>query len=302
MLVIFKQVAVMLIFAIVGCFMAKKKIIDPDQGSILSRLAVYIFLPCATFNSFATNFTVKYFSEKYMLILVALALLIVVSLISHWLAKKLQPNGYDRLVYEYSMIIPNVSYVGYPMILSLFGSEALLDVIVFTLPMNVYCFTLGYDMLTEQMGQKISLKRLFPPVVIAMLLGAAVGLSGLKMPAMATQVTESAAACLGPVGMLLLGIAMAKFELKDLFTYKQVYIVTAMRLVVFPAAVFAVLKLLRLDYMLLPAIVTYAMPCGLNAIIFPQMTGHDCTRGAALVLISTVLCVITVPICVYLFV
>lgn len=299
MLVIFKQVAVLLLFALIGCFLVKKKIINPDHSSLLSSLAVYVFLPCTAFNTFCSNFTVTYLSEKYPLILVSLGLLVVLILLGKVLAKKLQPTGYDRAVYEYALIIANGSYMGYPLMQSLYGQEGLLDMMVFALPIFVYTYTLGYELLTEQTGKGFSWKRLLTPVTVAMLLGCVVGLVGIPMPGIITQATSSAAACLGPAGMLLLGIALAKFDSKELLAHKAVYIVTAMRLIVIPVAIFAVLKLLKLDFAMLVAIMTYAMPSGLNVIVFPQLIGHDCTRGAAVVLISTVLSLATIPLCLY---
>ena len=299
MLVIFKQVVVLLLFALIGCILVRTKKIDASHSDMLSTLAVYVFLPCTAFNTFSSNFTVKYLSEKYPLILVSLVLLILLILQGKLLAKKLQPTGYNRAVYEYSLIIANGSYFGYPLVTSLFGADALLDVLVFCIPTMFYTYTMGYELLTESNGHGFQLKRLITPVVVGMLLGCVVGLTGLKVPDLITQVTQPAAGCLGPAGMLLLGIALGKFNFKELLGHKTVYVVVAMRLVVIPLAIFAVLKLLHLEFALMPALMTYAMPCGLNTIVFPQMIGHDCTRGAALVMISTLLALITIPLCLH---
>ena len=299
MLVIFNQVAVLALFTLIGCVLTKKKIVKSEQSSLLSALAVYVFLPCTAFSTFYTNFTVEYLSQKYPLVLVSTVLLTVLVIAGKIMAKKLQPTGYDRAVYEYSLIISNGSYMGCPLILSLYGSQALLDTMVYMIPLFVYTYTMAYDLLTEQTGKGFNLKRLLTPVMVAMTLGCVVGLTGIRLPAVITQVTSTASACMGPVAMILLGIALSEFHFKDLLGHKQVYIVTAMRLVIIPVAIFAVLKLLKLDFAILPAIVINAMPCGLNVIIFPKMIGHDCTRGAALVLISTVFSLITIPLCLY---
>ena len=299
MFVIFKQVAVLLLFALIGCVLVRTKKIDASHSDMLSTLAVYVFLPCTAFNTFGQNFTVEYLSEKYPLIIVSFFLLMLLILQGKLLSRKLQPTGYNRVVYEYSLIIANGSYFGYPLVTNLFGADALLDVMVFTIPVLVYTYTLGYELLTESGGHGFQLKRLITPVVVAMLLGCVVGLTGLEVPGLILQVTEPAAACLGPAGMLLLGIALGKFDFKELLGHKTVYVVVAMRLVVIPVIIFAALKLLHLDFALRPALMTYAMPCGLNTIVFPQMIGHDCTRGASLVLISTVLALITIPLCLH---
>ena len=299
MLVIARQVVVLLLFALIGCVMVKKNVIRSEHSALLSSIAVHVFLPCSAFNTFCSNFTPAYLAEKYPLLLVSTGLLVVLVLLGKFLARKLQPTGYNRAVYEYSLIVANASYMGYPLMQGLYGDAGLLDMMVFALPLSLYTFTLGFDLLTEQDKSGFQLKRLLKPVMVAMFLGCVVGLTGIPVPKVITQVTSSGGACLGPAGMLLLGIALANFDPRELLRHKSVYILTAVRLVAIPLLLFALLKLLRLDFALLVTMMTYSMPAGLNVVVFPQMIGHDCTRGAAVVLVSTVLSLITIPLCLY---
>jgi predicted permease len=48
--------------------------------------------------------------------------------------------------------------------------------------------------------------------------------------------------------------------------------------------------------------VLYAMPCGMNTIVYPKLVEKDCRLGAATVLVSTVLSLITIPLCIYLLI
>ncbi len=299
MLVIFKQVAVLFLFCLMGFILAKKKVADPEKGGLLSALAVYVFLPCTAFNTFSANFTPAYLREKYPLVLVATVILVLLILNAKVLTRKIQ--GYDRAVFEYSLIVPNASYVGLPLVQALYSQEAALDMLMFGLTLTMYTYTLGYDLLTQRSGGKFSPKRLLTPVTVAMLLGCIVGLTGFQTPDVITQVTGGASACLGPTGMLLLGMTVSQFRVKDLVMKWQIYPIIALRLVVLPTVIFGICKLLQADYALLPAICTYAMPCGLNSIVFPKLVGQDCTRGAGLVLVSTVLSLVTIPICLYIF-
>ena len=45
----------------------------------------------------------------------------------------------------------------------------------------------------------------------------------------------------------------------------------------------------------------YAMPCGLNTIVFPKLIGENCEIGAGLALVSNVLAIFTIPLCVAVF-
>ena len=59
------------------------------------------------------------------------------------------------------------------------------------------------------------------------------------------------------------------------------------------------LKLLGFEELVLPALMVLAMPCGMNTIVFPKLVGEDCKPGAALAFITTILCIVTIPICLF---
>lgn len=299
MLIVLEQVAILLAFCAIGFVLAKKNILKSKEGGLLSGMLVYVFMPATCFSTCATNCTVAYISEKYPLILVSAGILIAIILISKVLVRFMGKPCYLRDVYEYSLIIPNTGYIGYPLVLSLYGSTGLLDMLIFGLPLILYTYTIGYNILTDRRKEKFSLKKVLTPVTVAMLLGCAVGLSGVKLPNVFTQVVEKSAACLAPIGTLLMGMSISEFSLRQMLDDKRIYLVTALRLAVIPLAVFAALKLGRWEFAMMPAVCSYAMPCGINSIIFPKLIGQDCHNGAGLVLVSTILSIVTVPLCVY---
>jgi predicted permease len=169
---------------------------------------------------------------------------------------------------------------------------------MFSIPISCYTYTVGYCMLTRS---KVSLKKLFNPINIAMLVGAAVGLLGWKVPTVAESFFAKAAGCMAPAGMLLMGMVISEYKLKELFLNKQAYVITFFRLLMIPCLVGWVLQLFSLEILLLPTLLIMAMPCGSNTVIFPKLVGEDCKTGAALALITSILCCLTIPLCLFLF-
>ena len=153
-------------------------------------------------------------------------------------------------------------------------------------------------MLTKQ---KFSPKQLLKPTIIAIVLGCLVGLLEIKLPAIATDILGKASGCMGPVSMLLTGLTVAEFKLKNLLFNPKLYIMTGLRLLVIPCAIAAALMLVGAKDAVMPALLIYAMPCGLNTIVFPKLIGEDCHIGAGLACISSVLACVTIPICIELF-
>ena len=298
---VLEQVFILFIFALAGFILTKTKLVDGDHEGILSKLEFYIFLPCVTFQTFAQRFTVAYLQEKYSLVLISVGILVVLELLARLIAPRFSKDSYERLVYRYSIMIPNFGYFGYALMQGLFGGDGLMDMMMFTLPMTIYTTTAGYMMLTNQPG-KLSVKKLLTPSIITMVLGCIVGITGLSLPNVIDQVVGKSAACMAPISMLLAGMVIAQYDLKELLADKRSYLITALRLLIIPALIFAVLKLMGLEIGILAAVVTYCCPCGLNPIVYGKLAGQDCRSAASLTLISTVLSLLTIPLCVYFFI
>ena len=298
MIIVVEQVALLLAFAAVGYLVSKAKVVNADQSKLLSALCLYIFLPSKVFSTFATQFTPVYLVQYYPLLLGSTAILTLLALVAIPVSRLMTRNGYMRNVYHYSLTISNYGYIGYALAEGIFGQNVLMDVMMFAFPICLYTYTIGYAMLT---GGKMSWKKLINPVTAAMVAGAVAGLSGLQIPSLINGFLSKASACMSPCSMLLMGIVISQFSFKELLSQKGCYVIIAMRLVVIPVAVTALLRLLGLTMLELPAIMFLAMPTSMNTIVFSKLMEQDCKPGAAMAFISSIFCCITIPFCLLLF-
>lgn len=299
MLTVLQQVLILFLFALAGYVLCRTRLADANHSKLLATLGVYLFLPCTVFKTFSRNFTRQYIAEKYWFILISTALLVVVVVVARLVACLLTNNAYTRNVYRYSLIVPNVGYMGYALAEALYGEATMLNVMIFALPISIYTYTAGFCILTKN---KLTLKTLIHPVILALLAGCVVGLTELKLPEIAYNVLDTAAGCMAPISMILTGMTISQFRLGDILADKKAYIVSGIRLIALPVAVALSLKLFCDTETILAAVIVYAMPCGLNTIVFPKLVGEDCRSGAALACISTVSACITIPLCLTLLV
>lgn len=298
MLSVFTQMLILTSFALAGYILSKTGKLDSSHAKILSVLEVYVFLPCTVIKTFSRNFTVNYITNNYGLILVGLLILLSVIVFSYSFSRLLVQKGYERNVYIYSLIVPNTGYVGYAVAEALYGSKTLQDVMIFGIPMNIFIYTVGYCLLTRK---KLNLKNLINPVMMSMLIGAALGLSNITLPETVGTILQNGSACMAPVSMLLAGIIISEFKIKALLKNYKNYIVIFLRLIFIPAVIALILKLIGGDKYVLYAMLAYSMPCGLNTVVFPKLIDENCETGASLALISNVLCCVTIPIIFKLF-
>lgn len=302
MIQLFEQTLTLFIFISVGFGLARAKIIHGEHAKILSELFVYIFLPCNCLMVFSKNFTVAYITEKYTLILVSSVFIITIAVIMHFVAKIFSKEKYERVIYEYSLVLSNCAGVGYPIALNLLGMEALTDLMVFIIPINIYTYTYGYSNL---MKRSIAPKDIFSsriflmllnPVTISMFVGMIIGLLGITLPGFVMSAVSGAASCLSPVALLIVGIAIAGFDLKSLLKDVRSYIAVALRLIVQPILFGGIMWLIGIrGPALISAVIFLAGPCGMNTVTVPKMLEENCKIGASMALLSNVFACVTIP-------
>jgi predicted permease len=298
MLLVMEQVLNLLIFVTIGYVLSKTGKANSEHTKLLSTLHVYVFLPCSIINTYANNFTVAYIRDKYPLLLSSFVIMGVMIVVSNRIAKLLTRQKYLQDVYSYSLAVSNYGGFGFPLVGGLFDGVMLQNAMIFALPISMYTSTLGYAMLTKT---KLSLKKIINPVIVASIVGAIIGLTGIKLPYAPDSVVTMCAACMAPVGMMLVGMVVSEFDFASLMKGKANYIVAVLRLLVIPCTIAGLLKLLGLDDIVIPALMMHAMPCGMNTIIFPRLVGEDCRPGAAITVITSLMACVTIPLCVMFF-
>lgn len=293
MLIIFSQVLILLTFVAIGFILGKTNIVKSEHSKILSSLLVYVFLPSNIFKSFSTNFTVGYITSGYKLLLVSAAIILILLIFAHFAAKLFSKDKYERCIFEYSLIVPNYGYVGYALAEALLGETGLINIMTFALPVSLYIYTIGFSMLTKR---GLSLKKLCNPIIIATVLGIIFGLCGITVPNVFLSVISKASSCMAPVSMLLTGIVISGFLLKNIINNIKIYILTIARLIIIPLLIGLVLSLFCKTSIIQTAVLFYALPCGLNTVVFPRLVDENCKTGAGLAIVSTILACITLPI------
>lgn len=293
------QLAILFGFIIAGIIIGRLRILPEDAAGTLSKLLTIFFMPALTFRSCATNCKMENIMQYITYISISAAVIIVLFFISKLLACRFAKNDSEIGIYSYALTVSNCGYMGYPMMLAMFGDLMLFKMMIVGIPVNIYIYTLGMGMMATG---KISLRSLINPVFIATMLGIVFGLSGLTLPSIADEFLSGAANCMSPVAMLVSGLVMSRLPFKKLFGDVRAYIVALLRLIILPAVLVAVLYLLGVgEELLVIMLVLNAMPIGMNTIVFPEAHGIDGTSGAKLVLVSNILCIITIPLMVMIF-
>lgn len=292
------QMLALFIFMALGFFLNKKRLLPLDDSVVLSKLETYAFVPCLVFSVFYKYCTVGNFKQKWTYMLYGAAVMAVSLPIGIVLAKFFAKDGYLKKIYTYSFAVANFSFMGNAVVLGVFGEKVLFDYMIFTLPLNLYVYSIGTaSLIPTEKGGKLSVKTFVNPIFIALILGAVCGLLSVPLPKFITTAISSAGACMSPLAMLLTGFVIGGYSLKTLASDKKVYLASVIRLIILPSVFMAVLLLLKTDKDIIRvALCATAMPLGLNTVVFPAAYGGDTTPGAGMALVSHLISVITIPV------
>lgn len=291
---VFQQILILILFVATGFVLGKANIIKSEHSGVLSKLLVYVFLPCNVLKTFSRSFNISYISANWSIILLSAAILLITAIVAFFASKLFSKNKYERKVLEYSTVIPNSGYMGIPLAETIFGQASAMSIMTMALPLQIYIYTYGYAILTKQ-GLKF--KKLANPVMIATAVGMLLGLCEFPIPTFVSSVLDGASACMAPISMLLTGLVISEFKLSKIVFNPKIYPVIALRLVVIPLLVGAALRLCGTDpHIAAVAILLFSLPCGMNSVVFPKLVGEDCRAGAGISLVSTLLSAISVPI------
>lgn len=302
LLVTLEQLAMIFIFIGAGFFFGKRKMLPGDTGTALSRLILNLFIPCMSFISVARNFSLEKFRIYAVILAAGAVVLLLTAPLSLLVEKRFKGTAIEKMTAGYSMVLPNYGYIGYPLVLAVFGQEALAMFVIFALPFNFYfgLVTVPQWSWDEKKGGKWKILNILTPTTVSVLLGILWGALSIPIPSLLGNVCDAAADCVLVTTMLVTGLAIARIPLKKLFSEKRAYGIALVRLILLPAvfiaAAFGICKVFRLDSTLLVTLGAFtAMPLGMNPVVLAEMQGKDGLFGAECALVSLILSVVTLP-------
>ena len=217
----FTQVLILFILILIGYFIRYRNLIDKSFTSKLSNLVLSIFLPALIINSMQINFEPSIINKIIIIILLSFITYLISYLIAYSL-KFIFKSDKDIGVYQYAVMFSNVGFMGYPVVQSIFGSDALFYASIFNLPFNLLIMTLGVYLLCR--GNKnydFSIKSFVNPVIVSILIGFILFIFRIKLPVFINDTLELLGDLTTPLSMLIIGSMLCESPSKECFFYKK---------------------------------------------------------------------------------
>ena len=310
---IFNQMLFLFAFIAIGFILSKGKFVPDNSEKVLSRLENYIFMPALVMGTFIENCTFEKLRSAWGLLLFSCIALLVIIFLSVLSSRLLFKDKFVKKIATYGLAFSNFAFMGNAIIKSVFP-DIFFEYTVFCLPIWFAIYLWGVPALLiaedRENGQRRSFREVIKPFVnpmlIGMLIGLVIGLTQLQLSSAILSVINVSGTCMSPVAMLLTGMTVAKIDVMALVKQWRIYVVSAVKLLVFPLLYIAVVMWLPQSSIVSETALTCGicfacMPVGLNSIVVPAAYGRDTTVASGMALITHILSVGTIPLMFMLF-
>ncbi|MDO5096802.1 MAG: AEC family transporter [Peptostreptococcaceae bacterium] len=298
---IFSKVFVIFLLIFVGYALARSGLVTEKGQKEMTNALLYAFLPCALIRAFQVPFEKQVFFNGVLIFILMGIAYVLTTIASVFIAKFVTKDKAKQAILVLGMVLPNVGFMGYPLIESLIGKEYIFYAVMANISFEIISWSIMVSIITKSMGTSSDMsviKRLstMPPIIAI-----GVGLITYFLPFMIPDPFMSTINLLGnamtPVAMLIVGMSLSKADLKKVLFQKELYIVSFVRLVVYPAALLMIFKWIGISGVLYSIpIILISMPSAGYTNIIAGKFGADATFASEIVTLCNLISLITIPV------
>ena len=300
-------VVMMTLFAIVivGYGAGKLGYLGGDFDRQLSRLVINLTCPALILSSAMTG---ELPDRKYILplLLISIVTYAILTGVAFLLPRYLTRQKSDEGAVGFALMFGNVGFMGYPVVASIFGHEAVFYAAVLNVVNTFVVFTVGTMLITgksEVEERRFQKKVLYStPMLAAYLTMLIVILRIDNIPEWISQPLIMLGNITAPAALLIIGSSMSNLSVRSLLGNRTVYATTLFRLILLPVGIYYLSLLLGFSQFVASLnMVVIAMPVATYGTILCLKYNKDTTFMAEVTFITTLLSVITIPILVLCF-
>lgn len=289
------QMFALLIMIGMGAFAAERNMWDKHFNESVSRLIVNILNPLLVFSSAANSAGKISIQQIGTAALIAAAMFLFFIAAGMLLTPLFDRDPLQRKMFQLMFVFSNLGFIGIPVVNSILGADYVVYVTEFLLVYNLVFYTYGIALM-EGRFTLASLKKMINPGNLLSIAGLLVVLLNVHLPDFLLTAAQYLGNASSPLALMAVGYTLMASDLKKIFGSAKIYIFSVIKLLVLPLLLLPVLKSLPVDPHLLPVcMVMFGMPVGNMPLMLGTQKGIDCSACTAAILVSTVLCVVTVP-------
>lgn len=293
---VFFQMLALLIMIGTGYFMTKTGMMDEHTNSQMSKMIVNVFNPLLMLSSAANSAGLIPLRTMGTVAFIAVGMFAIFILVGMLLSPHFDKEKEQRKIFQMMFVFSNLGFIGIPVVSSILGEEYIVYVTEFLLIYTIVFYTYGIALMDGKFSRS-SLKSMVNPGTIFGLAAILIIILGIQLPDFVKTAITYLGNVTSPMALVAVGFTLAHSDLKKIFGQPRLYLFSAIKLLILPLLMLPLLKLVTGDIELISVcIVMFGMPIGNMPLILGNQKGIDGSTCSAAIILTTLLCVFTIPI------
>ena len=286
---------VFILFVLIGTgFVCNKtKILSPSGVKSMTDFTLYIVTPCVLINSYQREFDMDMMRGLIITVIATVLSFALNILIAHLTVHDKDERREKTL--RFGSVFSNCGYMSLPLQSAMLGADGVFYGATYIAIFQVMLWTYGVIVMSGDF-KKISLKKIIVnPGIIGTVLGFAVFILSIKIPFVISEPISFFAALNTPIPMVIVGYHLANASLK--IKGGSAYLSMVLRLIVSPIIMLAGLYLAGVSGTVAVAcVIAASAPVAAAGTMFAEKFDGDTGLSSAMVSVTTLLSIITMPV------
>ncbi len=235
----------------VGYALGKKGILKDENLKTLSKLLVYVFLPCLIFSEFLDSFSFSEYENWWIFPLLSFAIAIVGFLLGLILCRLTKSKRIKREILAL-MSFQNSGYIPLVIVAQTFNPidavQMYVYIFLFLIGFNVAIWSIGVCLVAGKEISDVKAKDIFNPPMLATLFSLAAIFFNVQdfVPGVMMSSVEMFGACALPIAILVVGGNLASMSLKVNEYRKEIAASVLTKIIVLPLVALAVVFIFKI--------------------------------------------------------
>lgn len=306
-----------MIMIMLGYFLTRKGWFDADISRLFSKMAMFIAIPLYMLSNMMKSYTKADLIQLGYVVMVPAIVQLICWVVGIGTSHLLGIPSERRGAYQAMTFVSNSAFIGFPVVVALFGEKALPLALMFYLVQSILFWTIGaYGIACD--GQKMfeldqsnhgkqfqqpsifslqTLKNILSFPLLAAILAVALILLKVKLPIFAMSTSQYLGNMTTPLTMLFIGIVIYLVDLKTIRFSKDMFGILGSRFLIAPIVVLIVIHFLPIPPLAKSVFFIQAsMPVMTQTSVAAKAFKADSNYVAVMTAVTTMCALVTIPI------
>jgi predicted permease len=293
------QIVLMFVLMLIGVLINKLGFMHPQTSNDLTNILLYIVSPCLIIGAFEQTYSADRM-KQLLLVCGGIFIFYIIEIIVAQVSFSKISNINLRRITKYGSIYSNAGFMGVPLTSALFGNTGVFFAVASLAGFNIFSWTHGVSLFKTSSHETDHWQNfreiMVNPNIIAIFVGLIIFLLSYQLPGPVNQIVHYVSSINTPLSMIVIGNSLANIHISRQLLDWHLWLALFFRNILFPILAIIVLQLLTVSGVALyTTVLMAACPAAGLVVLFTLQAYGDTSPAVALMSLSTILSLVTIP-------